>query len=305
MGELSPEERMSFVYSAYGLEICSPLPLQELSPGRSRRDVVVRFGKVDRRTTRITPGGSLLNVSQDEIYLHRPEVGTFLVKGGREIRIEPDPGAEIDTLRNFLLGPILALLLHQRGHLVLHSSGIRINRGAVLFVGGSRAGKSTTAMALHDRGHTVVTDDLAVVQWNTRGPVVWPGFPQLKLWPEAASSLGRSPEKLSRIHARLEKRGLSVSGGFSMEPLPLHRIYILDHRANSSGRALTSQEALVELMRHSYHASWIRGREASGLFLQCARLVNKIPIDLLRRPETLVGIHPWIKLLEEDLAKST
>ena len=58
------------------------------------------------------------------------------------------------------------------------------------FAGDSGGGKSTTAAALHARGLDLVTDDLLVLDPDAAGGVVvYPGFPVLRLWPEAAAAV--------------------------------------------------------------------------------------------------------------------
>ena len=54
----------------------------------------------------------------------------------------------------------MALLLYQRGFLVLHGSSIKINNGAIAFLGYRGNGKSTTAINLYKKNYPIVTDDI-------------------------------------------------------------------------------------------------------------------------------------------------
>ena len=63
-------------------------------------------------------------------------------------------------LRTFLLGPALAVLLHQRGRLVLHAGAVAVNGRVAAFLGGPSWGKSTTTAALDRRGHGIMADDV-------------------------------------------------------------------------------------------------------------------------------------------------
>jgi ABC-type glutathione transport system ATPase component len=76
-------------------------------------------------------------------------VGAFLVRGGREIMIDAVPGVDARTLRLSLLGPALALVLHQRGRFVLHASTVAVAGSAIAFLGEKGWGKSTIAAALY------------------------------------------------------------------------------------------------------------------------------------------------------------
>src|SRR2546422_10648647 len=104
-----------FSYRAYGLGIHSDLRLPELVVAQSRADVTVRLGTAENETPQpITTNYAFWSRGED-VYLLWKDVGTFLLRGGREIIIEPLPGVEERVIRLFLLGGVLAVLLHQRG----------------------------------------------------------------------------------------------------------------------------------------------------------------------------------------------
>lgn len=190
-----------FTYIAYGLGIHSAVELPELVPGPAPPDVVVRVGAIPDSSRGQAANGSVLRATPDEVCLHWEEAGTILVRQGREITLDPRPGTDSDVLRLYLLGPALALLLHQRGLLVLHASAVALDGGAAAFLGYAGRGKSTTAATLHARGYPVLADDVVAVDLSTpEAPGALPGFPQLKLWPDAVTALGGSPEGLPRVH---------------------------------------------------------------------------------------------------------
>lgn len=293
-------------YVAYGLGIQSVLPLPELMPGEAAADVVVRLRKVDRLPPEAISAGAYSQATLEEVYLFWQEVGAFLVRSGHEIIVEPAPGVDERVLRLFVLGPALAVLLHQRGWLVLHASAVAIDGETVAFLGGRGWGKSTTAAALHARGHGIVADDVTAVRLDTGHPMVSPSFPQLKLWPEVAvSSLGDDLQALPRLHPDREKRARPVARSFPSASLPLKRIYVLGEGESQRIEPLRPQEALVELVRHSYVSLLLQTTEASSHFLQCSSVVRNVPVLNLRRPRSLPALSDLARLVEEDLAQST
>ncbi len=292
-------------YVAYGLGIQSVLPLPELVAGEAAADVVVRLGEVDRLPPDGTGAGVYSEVTDEEVYFFWEEAGAFLVRSGREIIVEPAAGVEERVLRLFILGPALGVLLHQRGWLVLHASAVAIDGETVAFLGGTGWGKSTTAAALHARGHGIVADDVTAVRLDTERPMVSPGFPRLKLWPEAAISVGDDPQALSRLHPDLEKRARPVTQGFSSASLPLRRLYVLAEGESQRIALLQPQEALVELIRHSYVSRLRQAAETPAHFLQCSKVVKTVPICRLSRPRSLPALADLARLVEEDLAQST
>lgn len=266
----------------------------------------IHLGSVRRSLSGAAKG---FHATIQETHLFWREVGTFLVRRGREIVVDPAPEVEERVLRLFILGPALAVLLHQRGRLVLHASAVAIDGEVIAFPGGPGWGKSTMAAALHARGHGVVADDVTAVQLDMDRPMLVPGFPQLKLWPEAAvSSLGDDLQTLPRLHPELEKRARRVARSFPSASLPLRRIYVLAEGESQRIEPLPAQEGLVELVRHSYVARLLQDAESAELsshFFQCSRVVKTVPIRRLRRPKYLPALSDLARLVEEDLAQST
>lgn len=294
-----------FRYGAYGLGIDAALPLPELvaRDEASNRDVVVRLGRVGYPLPKVLPDEVYSRATADEVLLVWKDAGAFLVRGGREIVVDPLPGVEERVLRLCILGPALGVLLRQRGRVVLHASAIDVAGGAVAFLGEAGWGKSTMAAALHSQGHRVVTDDVTALQVDKDYPVVFPGFPQLKLWPEALVALGDVPERMPWVEPNVQKRARRSIRGFSLDPLPLRCVYVLAFGETQQIEPLGPRDALVELVRHSYGARVLKTVETSSHFLQCAGIVNSVAVRRLKRPRSLEALPDLALLVEEDLAR--
>lgn len=230
-----------------------------------------------------------------------------MVRGGNEIVVDPSPELDERLLRLLLLGPVLAVLLHQRGHLLLHASAVAVAGEAILFLGSSGRGKSTMAAALRARGHGLVTDDVAVLRAEESPPMVYPGFPQLKLWPEALLSLGYDPEKLPRWNPYLEKRARPAATEFSLTALPVEKIYVLDEGDAPGILPLSLQDAFLELVRHTYGSDYglqpVMGVGSASHFFRCKSITDKVAIRSLRRQASLSQLPNLVRLIEEDLAR--
>lgn len=296
-----------FSYYAYGLGIHAAMPLPELAARETEGEVSIRFGSVDHPPAdALENGRAYFSPVPGEETLYWQGVGSFLVRGGREIIVDTSGGLDERVLRLFVLGPVLATLLRQRGYLLLHASGVAVADEAILFLGSVGWGKSTMAAALHARGHGLVADDMAALQVEERRPMVFPGFPQLKLWPEAViSSLGDDPERLARWNPYFEKRVRPASHGFSSTSLPVKRIYVLDEGSPQEISPLRPQEAFVELIRHSYGSDHglqtITDKESTSHFLKCASLVKRVPVRSLKRQKSLLELPSLAQLIEKDL----
>jgi hypothetical protein len=290
--------------SAYGLRIDSVVPLPAAPVANNEGDVArVRWADLGSVARDLRGRDAPASVTQDETTLDLPGVGTFLVRRGREILVDPDPGAGDALLQLALLGPVLAALLQQRGTLVLHASAVEVAGAAVGFLGARGAGKSTMAAALLGRGYPVLADDILAVSLQSGLPQALPGFPQLKLWPDAVAALGGDPTLLPPICEGEDKRARAIGGIFRSGAVPLARLYVLSAGDVPAIEPLASGDAFLELVSHSYGITWLHGVSGPAQFAARAELVRRVPINRLRRPPGLDQLARVTRLVEEDLGK--
>ena len=287
-----------YTYTAYGLGIHSTLPLPEFIASKVDKDVIIRLEGADHIPTEVLGTHSYLNIGINEAILSLDSLGTFLVRHGREIIVIPEASTDVRLIRRYLTGTIMAILLYQRGFVVLHASAIRVNSGAITFVGASGSGKSTLVAALLKRGYDLLTDDIAAVNINASVAIVNPGFPQIKINYETAQSLGFKVESLFSLTESEEKRGYRVQQEFIKVPLPLKLIYILALGKEDQIRQLKSQEAVIELIRHSYPTRLTQQGEPKHL-LNCVKLANQVPIYRLQRSFSTPGLLDLTQIVEE------
>lgn len=296
-----------FSYFAYGLGIQSAVPLPEFVAAEAGCDVTVHIESNNYTPNDYVPLEAVdqpwyLKLTLEEAVLFCKDAGVFLVHGGHKVVVVPAPGACERTIRLYLVGTVMAILLYQRGLLVLHASVVDIDGGAVAFLGQSGAGKSSTAAAVHMRGHSFIADDVAAVSLGTDPATVFPGFPQMKLSPEVAVALGHDFESLLLLHPLQTKRGYRTTQQFPQAPLPIRRIYVLAEDAGLSIEPLKPQEAVIELVRHSRPTTLFHSGGATH-FLQCANLAKELTIYRLKRPRSLSLLPDLAQLVEEHVAR--
>ena len=295
-------------YRAYGFTIDADMPLPELQPATDGpADVTIRFAAVGRPEAPPDPQTSAYAVSPDDVRFFWELVGSFRVHAGREILVDPIPNVEQDLLRIPLLGSVLGVLLHQRGRFVLHASAIDIHGQAAIFLGPKGQGKSTTAALLVGRGHPLIADDIVALSLDGSSPIqIVPGFPQMKLFDDAAASaLGDDPEQLPLLASLIPKRARRTPGQFSARPLPPGAIYVLADGPELFVTRITGQEAVCEVIGSSIPARFgsdlLDGPASLTHFQRVMTLVRQVPVYLLQRPRDLAGLSLLGAAIEETL----
>jgi hypothetical protein len=300
-----------YSYVSYGLGIHSILQLPELTPADVKlRDVVINLGETGRPVPRTDHTGCYFDGQPNETFIFWDRVGGFLVRNGEEIIIEPLPGAEESLVRLPLLGAVLSVAIHQRGLVGLHASAVRVGDHAIAFLGPSGLGKSTMAAALYARGHAVLADDLVVLNaQDNSGVMLLPGFPQLKLFPEALSaSLGENPNLYPTLLPGLDKRARMAQNGFSTRAVPITSLYVLSNDAEFSVEPIPTKEKIPHLIRWGYGARtfkhWLKGAAASAHLQKCAAIANRLDFQFLNRPRSFETLPDLARTIEELVERS-
>lgn len=298
-----------YSYVAYGLNISSAIALPELPelPKDEKIDLTIRFGSIDWHLPEPLEQWSYCKFDGDTAYLGWQIVGKFLVKGGKEIIIEPFADVEERVMRLPLLGSVLAMVLHQRNFLILHGSAVAIENKAAIFVGAKGQGKSTITATLYAQGHPLITDDIAALKAHeTNSYSLISGFPQIKLWPEAVeAALNREAKEFGKIHPEIEKRAFAPSDSFSSLSYPVKKIYVLSVGETLGIKPLNPQEVISSLLANSF-IPLLTGEEFEkdelrvSHFRQCVNIANSLPVCLLERPRSLKLLQDTAKLIEAD-----
>lgn len=279
----SEGRRPASTYRLFGLNLRCEIDLAGLAPAieAAAPDVEIVFGPVpesDHNGYRATEGGTVLAVVK---------VGRYLIREGREIVIDPLPGASERNVRLFLLGSAIGALLHQRGLLPLHANAIDLGGRAVAFSGHSGAGKSTIAAWFHDRGHAILADDVCVIGFDEAGrALAFPGIPRLRLWREALEASGRDAGAYPRSFDDTEKYDVPTLGEGDLEPIPLAAIYLLRKAEDGEGdiERLTGVDAVETLVANTYRGGYLSmiGRTSDHLSA-CVKVARAVPVFRAQR----------------------
>jgi len=285
------------IYTGYGFCIHSEISIPELTASSGEPDITVCIGKISAAQKQTAD-------SAQHFLGYLERAGTALIEEGRQITLEPETGADESLLRSTITGPAMSIILRQRGFLVLHASSIAIGNEAVAFIGGSGWGKSTLASAFHAQGHNILTEDVTAIKIGTSRPIVIPSFPQLRLWKEAAISLGHDVNYLPPIEPNSQKLLYQFSHGFQQTPLPLKQIYVLAKGVEHKIDQLSPQDAFAALICHTRGANLLKSPAFVTSHLhQCANLISNAESYRFTRKPGLEELARLVKMIEDNVVK--
>jgi hypothetical protein len=208
----------------------------------------------------------------------------------------------------YLLGPLLAFAFRLRGIRCLHGSAIGFGTHAIAFVGEPHRGKSTTAAAFSQAGYPLLSDDLVTLIPSQEEYMVYPGYPGVRLWLDAAHVIVNSAESLPLAFPDQEKRYLDLAAvprAFHASPLPLRQIYVLGDRTADSHapyvQGLSGHAALMALLRNATASSLadkaMRARDLEVM----GQIAARVPPRQLVPHADLARLPDLVKVVLEDL----
>lgn len=286
-----------YQYWGFGLLIHSEIEFPELLPFDfdNKADLFIRRG--------ITPQALIgddviskvgVQISRKEYLLQIDQVASYYALNGAEILVQAHAGSDEKSVRLFLLGSVMAAVLHQLDRVVLHASAVMVDHEAVLFCGRSGAGKSTTVTLLQQAGYKVFSDDVCVLKASTdSGSQVeaYPSYPMIKLWRDTFDLLNLSPgERVHKIRPALPKYGQFFHHHFKPGAIPVRAVFIL-HKdltiAEPVIHPLSALDGFKYLQKNNYRNLQITAMKKQELhFKTLAQLASAVPVYKLSRPET-------------------
>jgi hypothetical protein len=222
-------------------------------------------------------------------------------RGGSLIAcIKRHPGVSELAIRALLLDHVIPPVIALRGRYVLHAAAVRTDAGVCVFAGDSGAGKSTIAAQLTAAGGHFLTDDCLVIDEQDGTVVAWSSHPSIKLRDDAMQFLTveRTSEPVAEYTTKRRVPASSLGAGFSLDPLPVARIYFLtrgDEDAAATAepliQRLPTSTAFMKLVKHSIRLDSGDRAMLEREFQFTRRIVDAVPAALLSLPNDLTKLR--------------
>lgn len=209
-----------------------------------------------------------------------------------------EAGGESDAMEVelHLLNHVLPLTLAHRGATVIHASSIEFPQGAALFIGETGTGKSTLARHLAGEGLRLLTDDCAVLDPEEQPPLVFAGYPAIRVIDDSLDTPLRSRGKafLSPMESPFLflPEPSHVAAVFQLEPKPSGNIEI---------EPLSPRDAQFALTRHAFRLDPGDRDRLELEFKVNSNLAQRLPAFRLSYPHDANRLPEVSELLQRHL----
>jgi hypothetical protein len=305
--ELSPTPKaVTYSYLISGLRVSSELELPSAIRAEGvHLDVDVTIRRTDVPASLPNPerkGGDWASQGK-RFLLDIPAVMRVLVSDGCTIDVQAEAAADPGDCVLYLLGTCFAILLHQRGRVVLHASAVAVGERAMLFCGVSGAGKSTIAAMLGRRSYPLLNDDVCNLSPLSNGEyAVYPDGRMLKLWGTSLEYLQRKGTPESMVRRDTDKYYMAPEQ-VDLTPRPVGGVYILktsDEEAATLER-LTLAEATVELSENAYRPTLVHSMNMTAAYFAASVSIQRhAGVFRLSRSMNFARADEALDLLEQS-----
>lgn len=299
--------------ATFGFDVhcAEPLQFARLGGGVARLDVVT--SQEPRSRPAHAPLGEWTLAGSN----HEVAVSLYERPGGYEFWTSDVGGFRIDLEQGLIEMPVCddVLLREQRlwstpsvltfvhrGDVPLHAAAVEVDGGAVLLAGPPKHGKTTLALAFHERGGRMLSEDLACCRL-ANGPQLLPGPALLRLRPDVYQ--GNAPPGTQLVRSRADRLFLALEPDRRGDgaPLPLRGIVFLRESPDPPRlERVAPAAALADLWALNFKLPTNQGRSAS--FRHLSGLAGGVSVWNLFRPLRLETLEPTVQLIRERLGQT-
>lgn len=300
-------KRKRFFYKIYGVTLVSDIEYPQLIKAQETKtpQLQIILPDIPEEERSEDTSNQVFSVNKEKIHFSNQK-GSFLICDGKTIELQPKRGVRLEELTPFVFGYCMAMVFWQRERIAIHCSAVKLFGKAYLICGGSGSGKSTLTARLLEHGAELLTDDVAVVDFELDGKaVVYPAFPQQKLCRDAVCRNCMDMEQLLYIDEDRDKFAVSRTDKFCDTKTELGGFIMLNRQDIDAVtlKELQGKEALYDLLDNLF----LRPVFAESCafppedMLKCIQLVQNVPMVKLLRPmngdttrEQITRLFHWI-----------
>lgn len=297
---------MKHDYMIFGYRVRSDFELNAYACEFDEPEIIVENGQVSCINEELEEDGFYFSLVEDLIAFYVPDVGTYEIRNGNIITVEPDNGVPLQELSVFILGSAFGFLMHQKKVYPLHGSTVDLGNRCITLVGHSGAGKSSLASGFVDKGYKLISDDVSRIEYIDSNHYVYPSYPSQKIWKDGAHHLALQYDPENRVMRQIDKFYINSLERFSDSRKPLAGIIeIVPSEVHTPVLIQLEKPAVLNaLITHSYLQEVIGGKTDVGAHLRfCSRLCESVPVYRIMRPYEGFSVLDQVDAIMETFDK--
>lgn len=293
-------------YLVGGIVIETSIEFPELLEINAPTDVVVAYGDVPKVLKQATTTLPFFSCNENDVLFRIDAIAWYHVQDTSKVTISLiDSNRKYDA-EKYIFTLALGVLSLKKGFFPLHGGGIVHNGEAYLFTGPSGAGKSTTTMGLLQKGFKVVGDDISNLFLNEGRTYVHPCFPRFKLWQDSLQLLQLEGKGEYKLRSNIDKYLVPVGDNFSMEAIPVKRVYFLRRSIDNqfSFKEIDGAQSFQKIRENIYKPWLVKVFSLTNHhFDLTTQMAKNIECKEFYRPFDNASINKMYDLLIEDIMK--
>jgi len=202
------------------------------------------------------------------------------------------------------MGSGMGIIFQQRRVLALHASAVKVGDRALLFVGKSGSGKSTTAMNFVENGHSLISDDLSVIKFKSDEALVHSGYPGQKISKDILEIHG---ETINPDEAPIDEDRLKYyrePRHFYAKPCPIYKIFFLTRGDVTESKILKegSMGAFNNMYANTFRFGLVQPLGFSKSHMElCMKLYRSVEISTVIYPENEISLAANFEVFKTEI----
>ncbi len=244
-------------------------------------------------------------LNKSEFYFELPNVIRFLVRNGSEVLVEY---LTYDTrfANEFIYSNALPMALLQRGIITFRASGIiDANDKVWLFFAAQRAGITSTAMFLMERGYRYFGDQIVSIRQDGSNVFTYPFGPTIHIWkPVLDKQTLFKPENIRPIREGLLKYSATIpKEKYDSSERQVQGLIEVEHLTKKFSHENIKMIDAFEILRNSIYLNHLTSHMGleSRIFGVLSQLVKQTKIMRVTRPKHKGSFHEFAEYLDLNI----
>jgi hypothetical protein len=287
---------MEYYYKINGLLVSSEIELPEAYQVEPQTpEVEIKYGAMPDFIRELRAKKYNYSIYHKEYkWFYVDGEGSFFIRNGISIIVEPEDTADDKHIRSILLGSAFGSIMYQRDIIAIHGAAVVWKDKAIIVSGNSGTGKSTISTALRIKGSLFLADDTVAIKSTDGAVYANPSFPQQKLCTDTALDFGYDLSKLTLLDENKEKYAVNLLDSFCSESKEVKALVCLEiHEGRQVMISeITGNAKLQYILKYLYsYRDYISASMNTEVFRRCLEVARQIPVFQVKRPvdRNLVG----------------